>query len=221
MWDAVQARVKLHKRGAAFRYGLMMEPARKSIQPGQTGGEGAGCTSFAALTMFHSGAIARRAANPVWTRVITFGERTIGAGDYPWGSHILGAWPRASNLRDTNGGAPAATYVSAWTYPRGLFDYDGRLTRVTMGGLVGPTQQRQITGYWYDPDYMYFWVRGMAIAAQRAGGTTNSLGRTWTVKSTLGPDALGGYPYLETDATAATARGDWDTAYDPYTMDWE
>src|SRR5262249_56726058 len=69
VWTAVQARVTLHAKETASRYGLLMDPAIKSKQPNQNDGEGAGCTSFVAMCMFYSGAISRKTANPVWTRM--------------------------------------------------------------------------------------------------------------------------------------------------------
>ncbi|GMU03414.1 hypothetical protein KH5H1_75360 [Corallococcus caeni] len=220
-WKAVQARVTLHSTsGTDKRYALMMEPAIKSRQPGETtGGEGAGCTSFASMCVVFSGAIPRTTVNPVWTRTITFGERTIGQGTYKWGSHIRGNWSPAANIRDKNGGLPAVTSMSAWTYPNGL-DWDGILHKVTLAGLEGATTQRTITGYWYDPDYMYFWVKGVYDAALVGGGTNASLGLTWKSKGTLGSNALGGYPYIEVDVSGAKPKATWDTAIDPYTKDW-
>jgi|JI10StandDraft_1071094.scaffolds.fasta_scaffold88443_1 hypothetical protein len=220
-WKAVQDRVTLHKRGAAFRYGLMLEPAIKSRQTGETGGEGAGCTSFAAMAVTFSGALPRVTVNPPWTRTITFGERTIGRGDYNWGSHIQPPWIPGVNIRDKAGGLPAASYLSAWTFPGGI-DWDERLFGLTIPGREFRTAQRTITGYWYDPDLMYYWLRAVYNRARIApGATTVDLGVTWTAKSTTSPDVLGGYPYIEVDARGAKPKALWDTKTNPYDTNWD
>ena len=219
-WNKVKERSKIHARETSSRYGLLLEPAIKSRQVGETGGEGAGCTSYASLMVVYSGAIKRTVLNPVWTRHITFGERTIARGYYRWGSHLRAPWPVA-NIRNTHWwGDPAATYLSQWTWPNWWPDWDRTLHRVSMNGLESPTNHRTLTGYWYDPDYMYFWARGVYEAARQApGATAASLGRTWKAKTLQSADAV--YPYIETDARDAVAQSTtWDTALDPYNTDW-
>ncbi|MBK8256439.1 MAG: hypothetical protein IPK82_27695 [Polyangiaceae bacterium] len=215
-WKAVQARVTLHSANTAKRYGLLLEPAIKSRQPGEQGGEGAGCTSFAAMCVVFSGAIPRPTINPPWTRSITFGERTIGQSTYKYGSHIFAPWPIA-NIKDPNGGfLGAAWYLSAWTFAN-----DRPLQQVNIAtGAAAATPWTSISGYWYDPDLMYFWVRGVYEAARVApNGTKASLGLTWKSMSTLGANAA--YPYVEANATGAKHKPDWDTSKKPYEEDWK
>ncbi|MEZ4314984.1 MAG: hypothetical protein R3F14_43775 [Polyangiaceae bacterium] len=216
-WKAAQARVTLHAAGTASRYGLLLEPAIKSRQPGEQGGEGAGCTSFAAMLAVYTGAIPRPTLSPVWTRSITFGERTIGRSTYSYGSHIFAPWPIA-NVRDPNGGwwDPAAQYVTAWTFAN-----DRKLQRVNIAtGAAAATPFTSISGYWYDPDLMYAWVRSVYEAARLApNGKKVSLGLTWKSMSNLSANAT--YPYVEADATGAKHKPDWDTSTKPYEQDWK
>ena len=221
-WKAVQERSKLHASHTASRYGLLLEPAKQSKQPGEEGGgEGAGCTSYASMLVTYSGAIKRTVLNPVWTRTLTFGERTIATGDYHWGSHIRPPWP-VRNIRNKNWFLkdPAAAYISSWTYPN-YPDWDRRLHSTTIvSNLEQQTNHRTITSYWYDPDKMYFWLRGVYEAARVAPGATfASLGRTWKAKTFASADQV--FPHIETDARDAAAQSTlWDLAPDPNNTDW-
>jgi hypothetical protein len=221
-WSAVQARLTLHEQEADTRYALMMEPAVRSRHPGEGGGEGGGCTSVAAMCIGYSGAVARSAYAQPWTRKITFGERTIGAETYNWGSHILAPWPTANVSKHWFGRA-AVLDMSAWTYPRFssiTWDYDLYSVGIT-DGTEQKTNQTQINAFWYDPDYMYYWARNVYQAALAdPSHTASSLGVTWRAKSTLSPDALGGFPYIEMDATGAFHKPDYDTCADTLNEDW-
>jgi len=221
-WNAIQQRLALHEREAATRYGLMMEPAVASRHPGENGGEGGGCTSIAAMCIGYTGAIERSQYAPRWTRTVTFGERTIGADTYSWGSHILAPWPMA-NVRKRPFGESAVLNLSRWTYPRlSSLTWDQPLYAVSLdSGTEEETPNRQISGYWYDPDYMYFWLRSVFESArQDASGVTESLGRRWSAKSTLSADTPGGYPYIETNAVEASPKADYDSCPDPLHDDW-
>ena len=219
-WDAVQKRVALHARVTSMRYGLMLEPAIQSRQVGERGGgEGAGCTSFVAMAMFYSGAINRVIANGVWPRFVTVGEKTIEFGSYRWGSHIRN-WPFAQNIRDpwrTWVFGPATGYMNFWTWI--LPTPDLTLKQVGIGnGREAWSAHTSITGYWYDPDKMYFWMRGV-YEAVRGGGAINSLGRNWIAKKNKSADVT--YPWIETDATDAKVKPLWDRSQSPYDEDWK
>ncbi len=220
-WTALKARIQLHVQETSSRYALMLEPAKQTQQPGQTGGEGAGCTSFAAMTMVFSGAVARNQVNPLWTRSVTVGGSLVDPGSFSWGSHVSSPWPYAANIEATTHGVwNALTYSGAWVHSD-----DQPFTAVPLDGSASYASQSQVTGYWYDPDYMYYWVKSIYDAALASGGSTTAVGRTWVAMNTLASNGPGSgdslsYPYLQVDATDGAPKPTWDTCTDTYNNDW-
>jgi hypothetical protein len=222
-WKAAQERVALHRQGGASRYGLFLEPSIESKRPGEKGGEGAGCTSFVAMCAVYSGALDRLKLHPIWTRTATFGERTIGLGTYPFGSHLRPKWPHGHDVKDPHEGTAAWKFTKKWTYQAPAdAEADRVLTAVPPGAAKGEvTELTQLEGYWYDPDKMYEWVLAVHNEARKANdGSAKSIGRTWKCKHKNDPNTKGAFPHIETDATDATPRSTWDTSKDPYTSEW-
>jgi hypothetical protein len=208
-YDKIRGRIALHETSGTVKwFGMMGEPAK---------GEGAGCGSFAAMTVVYGGAIARTVLNPAWTRSLTFGERTIGYGTYWHGSHIRPRWPKGRiNVPYYWFERPASTRLTAWTYTD-----DRRLYWEPRIG-VEPirTNQTSLDTFFYEPDSMFKWAYDVYMAARgNAAGTASSLNRVWKNKQTV-LVGKGAYPYIETDATDSVALRDWDTATDPYSTDW-